>query len=118
MKGIIFAGDSYTWGQGLHFYSDLPNEGWNDDGYNEGKNVTTSHIKFIESQRFARKVANHFNTFEVCRPYNGGNNDEIFEFLDDIYDRDYLDRGYKLIIFIFAYFFPNEVLFFKINTGF
>lgn len=25
MKGILFGGCSFTWGQGLYFYSDLPN---------------------------------------------------------------------------------------------
>ena len=25
MKGILFGGCSFTWGQGLYFYSNLPN---------------------------------------------------------------------------------------------
>ena len=84
MKGILFAGDSFTWGEGLHLYSGLPNTNYDEHGYNNGLSLSPAHIKFIESHRFARKVANHFDTFELCRHGNGGNNVEIFDFIDSI----------------------------------
>jgi hypothetical protein len=83
MKGILFAGDSFTWGEGLHLYSDLPDIKFNELGHN-GKNYTPAHIKFIEAHRFARKVANHFNTFELTRTSNGGSNNQIFDFIDNL----------------------------------
>jgi len=83
MKGILFPGDSYTWGEGLHLYSELPDTKFDEMAF-DGTNYTPSHIKFIEANRFARKVANHFNTFELVRFSNGGNNNDIFEFIDQL----------------------------------
>jgi hypothetical protein len=83
MKGILFAGDSFTWGEGLHYYSELPNINWKEHGH-DAKNYTPAHRNFIEANRFARKVANYFKTFDLVRFSNGGNNDEIFEFIDNI----------------------------------
>ena len=83
MKGILFPGDSFTWGEGLHMYSELPDIKFDEQGH-DGKNYTPAHIKFIEANRFARKVANHFNTFELTRTSNGGSNDMIFEFIDNL----------------------------------
>jgi hypothetical protein len=83
MKGILFAGDSFTWGEGLHLYSDLPDVKFDEIGH-DGRNYTPAHIKFIEANRFARKVANHFNTFELTRTANGGSNNQIFDFIDDL----------------------------------
>jgi hypothetical protein len=83
MKGILFPGDSFTWGEGLHMYSDLPDIKFDEQGH-DGKNYTPAHVKFIEANRFARKVANHFNTFELTRTANGGSNNMIFEFIDKL----------------------------------
>jgi hypothetical protein len=83
MKGILFLGDSFTWGEGLHMYSDLPDIKFNEQGH-DGINYTPAHVKFIEANRFARKVANHFNTFELTRSSNGGSNNMMFEFIDKL----------------------------------
>ena len=89
MKGILFPGDSFTWGEGLHMYSELPDIKFDEQGH-DGINYTPAHIKFIEANRFARKVANHFNTFELTRTSNGGSNNMIFDFIDN------LPKQYKL----------------------
>jgi hypothetical protein len=83
MKGILFPGDSFTWGEGLHMYSELPDIKFDEQGH-DGKNYTPAHVKFIETNRFARKVANHFNTFELLRASNGGSNNMMFEFIDKL----------------------------------
>ena len=83
MKGILFPGDSFSWGEGLHMYSELPDIKFDEEGH-DGKNYTPAHIKFIEANRFARKVANHFNTFELTRTSNGGSNNMIFDFIDNL----------------------------------
>lgn len=81
VKGIIFAGCSFTWGEGLELYSNLPTidmEYYNKYGYHyphvmEIENgVKPSHIEWMKSNRFARKVATHFNTFECVYGENGG----------------------------------------------
>lgn len=79
-KGMIFAGCSFTWGQGLYYYSNLPSV---QDAH---KNtwlpsiVTFSQIEYMKTIRFPRLVANHFNTFELCQPFNGGSNETIMDF--------------------------------------
>lgn len=86
MKGLLFGGCSFTWGQGLYFYSDLnrlkdPPE-WQ---FNQNL-VTTSHIKFKDTIRYPRLIANHFKTFEVFKKENGGSEDETFDFFDQVFD--------------------------------
>jgi hypothetical protein len=84
MKGLLFGGCSFTWGQGLYFYSELPNL-FNPPGevYFANK-VTDSHKKFAETLRYPRLVASHFKTFEVLKNINGGSEDETFDFFDNI----------------------------------
>jgi hypothetical protein len=75
MKGIIFAGCSFTWGQGLYYYSNLNHiptmEEWSFD-YDL---MTDALVNFKNTLRYPRLVANHFNTFEVCKDSNGGSDD-------------------------------------------
>lgn len=78
-KGIVFAGCSFTWGQGLYYYSNLPTlKEPPPDAYNSNL-LTSSHIRFMESVRYPRIVANHFNTFECVYPGNGGSNEGAIE---------------------------------------
>ena len=93
MKGIIFAGDSFTWGEGLHFYSDLPDIDYSAFSFNN-LYYTPAHRDWINSNRFSRRVANHFETFDLVRYTNGGDNSEILDFIDNIetqYQRKYVD---------------------------
>lgn len=71
-KGIIFAGCSFTWGQGLYYYSNMktlkeppPNQ------YNATL-VNDAHRNFRKTLYYPRLVANHFDTFEVVKIENGG----------------------------------------------
>lgn len=87
MKGLLFGGCSFTWGQGLYFYSDLPGLVYppNETTY-ERKNLTDAHIDFKDTLRHPRLVANRFNTFEVVKNNNGGSEDETFNFFKMIFD--------------------------------
>ena len=87
MKGLLFGGCSFTWGQGLYFYSDLPNL-YNPKNIHEflSHKVTKAQIKYKNTLYFPRLVANHFNTFEVVKEKNGGSEDETFEFFKTIFD--------------------------------
>lgn len=79
-KGIVFAGCSFTWGQGLNYYSDLPTINKNILPYNfHPQYYTHAQIEFIKKNRFARKIADHFNTFELTQPFNGGSIDSIID---------------------------------------
>jgi len=79
-KGIIFAGCSFTWGQGLWYYmnsstvqEDIKN------GYTPHLQQS-QHLAFKDAVRFPRLVANHFKTFELVQPKNGGANHQIIKF--------------------------------------
>lgn len=86
MKGLVFAGCSFTWGQGLYYYSGL--ETLKEPPPNEyDKNLLTdSHIKYMEANRFPRLVANEFNTFEFVKNDNGGSDELILDYLDNLFD--------------------------------
>jgi hypothetical protein len=87
MKGLLFGGCSFTWGQGLYFYSELNRliKPINEFTYRR-KELNDAHFKFRDTLRFPRLVANHFNTFEVVKLLNGGSEDETFDFFDIIFD--------------------------------
>jgi hypothetical protein len=91
MNVIIFAGDSFNWGQGLYYYSNLPNLKIPKTGHYIDTYVTPSHRKFKDTKRFARLVVNEFETFELVKIGNGGSDYESLEFIDDIFKKD----GYK-----------------------
>jgi hypothetical protein len=79
-KGIIFAGCSYTWGQGLYYYSNLTTLRDQNNPWGYYNIYTESHHRFRESVRYPRLVAKHFNTFEWVQPQNGGANDQIVNY--------------------------------------
>jgi len=99
MNGLIFAGDSFTWGQGLYYYSNLPNIRMPKIGNYVDEYVSLSHKKYIEIKRYARLVANNFGTFELVKPNNGGSDAESLMFIDNIFKNknfDYDDISYVI----------------------
>lgn len=80
-KGMIFAGCSFTWGQGLWFYSNLetlinPENMW---GYSPGL-VNHAHFKFMEANRFSRIVSDFLGSYDIVHYKNGGANDQIVKY--------------------------------------
>lgn len=96
MKGIIFGGCSFTWGQGLYFYSDLVDLKYPESEYvfNQ-KEITDAQIKFKNTLYYPRLVANHFNTFEVTKKDNGGSEDKTFDFFVNSFTLDLLGSREK-----------------------
>lgn len=76
VKGMIFAGCSFTWGQGLNYYNNFPTNIEMPLGRFDKTQLTGSHIKYIEKYRFPRLVADHFNTYEFVKWSNGGSNQD------------------------------------------
>jgi hypothetical protein len=107
MKGILFGGCSYTWGQGLYFYSDLPRL-YNSPSIYEfpGNKVVAAQIRFKNTLYYPRLVANHFNTFEVVKSYNGGSDDESFEFFKNCFSKttNMLESNYNYEKYIYEEF--------------
>jgi len=88
MKGLLFGGCSFTWGQGLYFYSDLNRLQYPPEWQFDPHLVKTSHIRFKNTIRYPRLVADYFKTFEVFKNQNGGSEDETFDFFDQVFDID------------------------------
>jgi hypothetical protein len=82
---IIFAGCSFTWGQGLYYcnksFTDLklPPQGIYDHSDKEFPNE--KHIEFKNKNRFATLIANHFNCEPLVKEKNGGCNTSIHRFV-------------------------------------
>jgi len=81
-KGIIFAGCSFTWGQGLYYYSNLSTLKEPPPNCYYPELVDLAHIEFMKSVRYPRLVANYFNTFELVQTPNGGSCESIAEWWD------------------------------------
>lgn len=96
MKGIVCTGCSYTWGQGLYFYSNLPNLTHPSEPHIwESKWVTDAHSLYKDTLRYPRLVANYFNTFEVVQPDNGGCELLSLAFLREVFGETNTDSNVK-----------------------
>lgn len=85
MKGIIFGGCSFTWGQGLYFYSNLPRLVKPVDGRWDSNWVTNAQLKYKDTIRYPRIVANRLNTFELVRYGNGGSDLQSLDFISNLF---------------------------------
>jgi hypothetical protein len=110
MKGIIFAGCSFTWGQGLYFYSDLPDVPRMGDVSFEQHLLKDSHIKFKDTLKFPRIVANHFNTFESVRKQNGGSDDDSILFVNDLFNPLIENNNFKHNDFDYLIFQTSQIV--------
>jgi hypothetical protein len=86
-KGIAFVGCSFTWGQGLYFYSNMPTLQHQPLDTYDTAMVTDAQIEFMKTRRFPRLVANHFNTFELVQNENGGSNTNNIEWWNDCFSK-------------------------------
>lgn len=87
MNGIIFCGCSFTWGQGLYYYSDLKTIVEPPEYTFEWDLVRPAHRRYMFANRWARLVANHFDTFEIVKNSNGGQESQSLNFLETILHR-------------------------------
>jgi hypothetical protein len=75
MKKIVFAGDSFTWGEGLQYYSGLQDVVFPVKHEFDPKVISNKQMEFIINNRFSTLVGNYFNTQTISRSENGGSND-------------------------------------------
>lgn len=89
---ILFLGDSFTWGQGLHYYHLVENEGWS---WDDCRNFLESKKRFeslgFKADEFRRKnsfpylVSKELNEPMITPHFeNGGDNYKIFRHLDNV----------------------------------
>lgn len=86
-KGIIFIGCSYTWGQGLYYYSKMETLRFPPHATFYDSWLTNAHRNYMYAHRFGRLVASHFGTFEIIRSGNGGCDEQSITFLDVALDK-------------------------------
>jgi hypothetical protein len=84
MKSIIFGGCSFTWGEGLYYYSDFNNLIVQNEGQFDHQFLTDAHLRYKDTLRFPRLVANHFNTIEIVKSTNGGSDLSTIEFVNQV----------------------------------
>jgi hypothetical protein len=87
MKGLIFAGCSFTWGQGLYYYSGFDTLLEPDPDCYDSSIVTDAHKRYMETLRYPRLVANKFNTFEIVSKQNGGSEETSIDFINSAFDK-------------------------------
>lgn len=112
MKGLIFAGCSFTWGQGLYYYSKLSTLKEPPPMTYDSKLLTDAHIRYMATLRYPRLVANHFNTFEVVSKQNGGSDESSINFINAAFG---LKEGFGH--FIEEVFSPSEIGYVIIQTS-
>jgi hypothetical protein len=84
MKKILFAGDSFTWGEGLQFYSGQNDVFFPKTHKFDPKLISNSQMECIINNRFPTLVGNHFNKEVILRADNGGSNTWSTKFIKDI----------------------------------
>jgi hypothetical protein len=73
-KGVLGIGCSFTWGEGLYFYSNLPDLPVLKEYHRFDYTLTEDHIKFKDENRFLRIVANEYKMWDIANSGNGGSN--------------------------------------------
>jgi len=108
MNGIVFAGCSFTWGQGLYYYSNLKHIPTFQEWVKDYSLMTNAPINYKNTIRFPRLVANHFSTFEVCKETNSGSDEMSFKFLDVLFTRDKESKNYQHYSFLTSQFYEYD----------
>ena len=73
-KGVLGIGCSFMWGEGLYFYSNLPDLPALKEYHQFDYTLTEDHIKFKDENRFLRIIANEYNMWDIANSGNGGSN--------------------------------------------
>lgn len=108
MNGIVFAGCSFTWGQGLYYYSELKHIPRFEEWVKDYSLMTNAPINYKNTIRFPRLVANHFSTFEVGRETNGGSDEMSFKFLEVLFTRDKVANNLQHFAFLTTQFYEYD----------
>lgn len=75
-KGVLGIGCSFTWGEGLYYYSNLANTPPLTETHKfPGTHLLSeAHIKFKDKHRFLQLVSDEYNTWNISNVGNGGTN--------------------------------------------
>ena len=77
-KGILGIGCSFTWGESLYYYADLDNLPVTEYHSFDNSKVNLSMRAYKDKQRYLRRVADYYDTWDLVLSENGGNNEDTF----------------------------------------
>lgn len=78
---IIFAGDSFTWGQGIQYYSKYDDIKIMPRNQYIKSYLTEEHIGFIKQNRYGKIVSDFFCCDSIIKEENGGSDTESIHFI-------------------------------------
>tara|TARA_Y100000389_G_C17342984_1_gene454358 strand:- start:37 stop:954 length:918 start_codon:yes stop_codon:yes gene_type:complete len=81
---IIFAGCSFTWGQGLWSYSPTKLKVPTVNEYLKGAGIPEPADIFRMENRWASEVAQRLHSREIIKRHNGGTDEESIRFIDEV----------------------------------
>ena len=109
-KGVVGIGDSFTWGEGLYFYSGLDELPIKPKHEFDEQEVRLSHRLYKNKNCYVNLVAEYYNTWSLLGEGNGGDN--IFSFkqrLNTMFNKNALSKSdVALFIFQFTQIFRNS----------
>ena len=112
-KGIFGIGCSYMWGEGLYYYSnlpDLPEKGLHH--YFDEENILDTHNAFKNKHRFIQLVSDHYDmwnwTFGNGFGMNGGSNIRSFNDLMVMFNEEYKLKPDHFSLFIYQFTSPTR----------
>ncbi len=109
-KGILTLGCSYTWGEGLYFYSELDDLPLKPHHTFDFRDMRGSFIAFKDKYRYSNLLSEYYNTWYISGSGNGGDN--IFSFnqrMDEIFKFNNAKiNDFSLVVFQFTSFNRNE----------
>ena len=109
-KGVVGIGDSFTWGEGLYFYSGLDELPLKPTHEFSEEEVKLSHRLYKNKNGYVNLVAEYYNTWSLLGEGNGGDN--VFSFkqrLNRMFGKNALSKSdVSLFIFQFTQIFRNS----------
>ena len=126
-KGILGVGCSYTWGEGLYFYSELDNLPFSEEHYFDYDNMTPSMLLYKDRFKYTQLVADYLNTWCWTNCRNGGS---ILGTINDFACKEFINNDkfkysdFKLLIYQFTEHYrdshngmsESELIEFQINS--
>jgi len=106
-KGVLGLGCSYTWGEGLYYYSDLEGLPFKFQHEFVFEDVKPAMLQYKNKYRFTQLVADYLDTWCWVNRGNGGTNIGIVEDYAQKnlhWEDDFKLSDFKLVIFQFTHF--------------
>lgn len=92
-KAIWCRGCSFTFGEGLQYFSELPSVNIPNKQYWDSKYLTNAQYQFIRYNRYSKLLADKLNTIDINGSNNGGTNKTIYQALERLLSPKYTDSN-------------------------